>query len=238
MKLALMQPYFFPYLGYYTIMKHVDIYIYLDNVQYIKNGWINRNRILKTNGGWNYITVPIHKFHTKDLINEIIIANDVDWQTKIKSQLMTYKKFAPNFKQVYDLVNELFSKNFDKIFDLNLYADKLIRKYLGIKTKVNVLSLMNLNYENPYEADEWGLNVCKAIPNVTEYWNAPGGKLFFNTLKYSTQGIKVNFIKQHFKPYFQNKNESFIESLSILDVMMFCSVEEINDMLNDFEIIC
>ena len=105
--------------------------------------------------------------------------------------------------------------------------------YLEISTPIQVLSEMNLQYDIPHSADEWGLNVCKAIPGVTEYWNAPGGKAFFSEQKYKSAGIQLCFQKMNAISYRQKQKE-FEPNLSILDLMMFNSVEAIQQMMHNF----
>lgn len=239
MKLAVMQPYFFPYIGYYSILKNVDKYIYLDNVQYIKNGWINRNRILKTNGGWDYITVPVKKHIYNAPINEIEIDSSQNWQKKILNQLVVYKKFAPYYSEVFEIVQSALQTPQKYISQLNIQSDTLIMKYLGIDTPTEIFSEMNLNCIEPKEADEWGLNISLSLGNVTEYWNAPGGKDFFNAEKYSSHGIKLNFVKNNLTPYKQKISKSnselpFEAGLSIIDVLMFNPKEKVIKMLDDF----
>lgn len=93
MKLGIMQPYFFPYLGYFSLIKHTDRFILFDTVQFIRHGWIERNRILKPNEGWQYIQVPLIKDKGRDtVIKDVKIRNTENWQQKIIAQLQHYKK--------------------------------------------------------------------------------------------------------------------------------------------------
>ena len=239
MKLDVMQPYFFPYIGYYSILKNVDKYIYLDNVQYIRHGWINRNRILKATGEFDYIIVPVKKHSRNALISEIEIDFSQNWQKKILNQLVVYKKFAPYYAEVFDIVQSVLQTRHKYISQLNIQADKFIMNYLGIDTPTEIFSEMNLNCTEPKEADEWGLNISLSLGNVTEYWNAPGGKDFFNAEKYSSRGIKLNFVKNNLTPYKQKISKSnselpFEAGLSIIDVLMFNSKERVIEMLDDF----
>lgn len=95
MKLGIMQPYFFPYLGYFSIIKHTDKYILSDEVQFSHHGWIERNRILKPVAGWQYINVPLIKANRVLPIKEVFINNSIDWKSKIMAQLHHYKKKSP-----------------------------------------------------------------------------------------------------------------------------------------------
>jgi len=236
MKLSIMQPYFLPYLGYFSLIKHTDEFILFDTVQFIRHGWIERNRILKPSNGWQYIMVPLKKHSRETLIKDIEINNDQQWKEKILAQLQHYKKQAPYFSNVIDILNEIFSKEYATIVDLNLASLKTVCNYLGINTPIQVFSLMNIDIEPANAPDEWALNICKALGNVDEYWNPPGGQSFFDRKKYENAGINLKFHSAILTDYDQKRNV-FEPGLSILDVMMFNSVEEINKMLDNYELI-
>jgi len=236
MKLAIMQPYFLPYLGYFSLIKHTDEFILFDTVQFIRHGWIERNRILKPSNGWQYIMVPLKKHSRETLIKDIEINNDQQWKEKILAQLQHYKKQAPYFSNVIDILNEIFSKEYATIVDLNLASLKTVCNYLGINTPIQVFSLMNIDIEPANAPDEWALNICKALGNVDEYWNPPGGQSFFNKKKYENADINLKFHSAILTDYDQKRNV-FEPGLSIIDVMMFNSVEEINKMLDNYELI-
>ena len=92
MKIGIMQPYFFPYLGYISLIKHTDEFLLFDPVQFIRHGWIERNRILKPGAGWQYISVPLKKHEQTALIQDVQIDNSQNWREKILAQLGHYKK--------------------------------------------------------------------------------------------------------------------------------------------------
>ena len=181
-KLGIMQPYFFPYIGYFSLIKNVDSFILLDEVQFIRHGWIERNRILKPQEGWQYINIPLKKHSQKTLIKDIEIHYSLQWKKKFFAQLMHYK-WAPYYREVVKLLEEIFDADFHSIVDINCYSLKHICQYIGIYTPITVFSNMNLCIKKVNAPDEWALNICKAIPEVTEYWNPPGGKSFFD-IKY------------------------------------------------------
>ena len=236
MKLAIMQPYFLPYLGYFSLIKHTDEFILFDTVQFIRHGWIERNRILKPSNGWQYIMVPLKKHSRETIIKDIEINNDQQWKEKILAQLQHYKKQAPYFSNVIDILNEIFSKEYATIVDLNLASLKTVCNYLGINTPIQVFSLMNIDIEPANAPDEWALNICKALGNVDEYWNPPGGQSFFDRKKYENAGINLKFHSAILTDYDQKRNV-FEPGLSIIDVMMFNSIEEINKMLDNYELL-
>ena len=236
MKLGIMQPYFFPYIGYFSLIKHTDEFILLDTVQFIRHGWIERNRILKPSDGWQYIMVPLKKHSRETLIKNIEINNEQQWKEKILAQLQHYKKQAPYFSNVIDILNEIFSKEYATIVDLNLASLKTVCYYLGINTSFQVFYLMNIDIEPANAPDEWALNICKALGNIDEYWNLSGGQSFFDRKKYENAGINLKFHSAILTDYDQKRNV-FEPGLSILDVMMFNSIEEINKMLDNYELI-
>ena len=236
MKVGIMQPYFFPYLGYISLIKHTDRFILFDTVQFIRHGWIERNRVLKQNDGWLYIQVPLIKTGRDTLIKDIQINNEENWKNKILSQLQIYKKIAPNYLNVIKLINEVFEDEYIDIVHLNKKALESICNYLSINREIEIFSEMEVKIEPANEPDDWALNICKALGNVDEYWNPPGGISFFDKSKYEKTGIGLKFQKMELLPYDQ-KRVSFEAGLSIIDVMMFNSVEEINLMLDNYSLV-
>lgn len=234
MILGIMQPYFFPYIGYISLIKHVDKFILLDDVQFIRHGWIERNRILKPMDGWQYFRVPL-KYHSRETkIKEILIDNEQNWKKKIIAQLQHYKKSSPFFPEVIGLLDELFDQNYFDITGLNEAALNKVCKYLNIETPINTFSKLSLQIEPVNSPDDWALNICKAL-NADEYWNPPGGKDLFNKSKYDANQIRLYFQQTRLQEYDQ-KRVKFEPGLSILDVMMFNSPDVINQMLDDYEI--
>lgn len=235
MKLGIMQPYFFPYLGYYCLIKHTDDFILFDTVQFIRHGWIERNRILKQNEGWLYIQVPLIKAPQQTLIKDMQINNNLPWKNKILSQLQVYKKKAPFYYTVLKLINQIFENEYHDIVLLNKDILKITCDYLGFNRDFKIFSQMGLNIETVREPDEWALNICKAIDGVEEYWNPPGGQLFFDKSKYEENNITLKFQSIELVSYDQ-KQTQFEPGLSIIDVVMFNSVEDINKMLENYTI--
>lgn len=231
-KLGIMQPYFMPYLGYFSLIKHTDQFILLDEVQFIRHGWIERNRILKQTGGWQYIAVPLESHTQKTKIRDILINNQNAWKKRILDQLGHYKG-APYFFKVKTLLQEIFSQEYEDIAHLNLKCLIEVCEYLQIETPISLFSEMNVTIEDVTSADEWALAICKKIEGVTEYWNPPGGKSFFDVDKYKKSNIDIKFQQIELSSYKQ-KQEEFIPGLSILDVIMFNSKWEINEMLDRY----
>tara|TARA_R110000787_G_scaffold136193_1_gene248660 strand:- start:2503 stop:3213 length:711 start_codon:yes stop_codon:yes gene_type:complete len=235
MKLGIMQPYFFPYLGYFSLIQNCDEFILFDTPQFIRHGWIERNKILKPNGEPLYIKVPLLKHSRETAINDLKIRNTENWKEKILAQLIPYKKKAKNYFNVINLINEIFEFETDSIVSLNNIALQKTCSYLEISTPIKIWSKMNIEIGKVNAPDEWALHICKAM-NATSYYNPEGGIDFFDKNKYLQANIDLKFLKMDIIPYEQFENE-FIPFLSILDILMFNDKKEINMMLDSFKFI-
>ena len=235
MKLAIMQPYFFPYLGYYALIKNIDKWIVLDEVQFIRHGWIERNRILKPIMGWQYISVPLEKHSRETLIKHIKIRNSEDWKDRILRQLEQYKKIAPYYSEVVEFLKKIFESNFQSITKLNAHLLSETCKHIGLNFNYQIFSEMKLDIDEINAPGDWALNISKAM-NASEYLNPSGGIEIFNPEAYKTANIKLTFLKISLVKYKQGERP-FEPGLSIIDVMMFNSKGEITEMLNQYELI-
>jgi hypothetical protein len=235
MKLAIMQPYFFPNLGYFSLIANCDEFIIFDTPQYMRKGWVERNRIIKAGGGSVYIKVPLIKSALNTPINNMVIDNSQLWKDKIIAQLGVYNKKAPNYYQIMKLVSVCLEGEFENIADLNEKVLRTLCNYLNITTKITVYSKLNLEIKTPKAADEWALNICNTL-SADSYINAQGGQHFFNSKKYHDCDIDLGFIKNNLGKYTQLGGE-FEPNLSIIDALMFNSVPQTNNLILDVEII-
>lgn len=242
MKIGIMQPYFFPYIGYFSLIKHTNRFILFDTVQFIKHGWIDRNRILKQQNGrvsdyqWQYISVPLIKYSRNTKIIDIKIKDSINWRKRIFNQLEHYKNKAPFYNETIKVVKKALDIQTNSIVKLNENILKVICEYLNIELRIDIFSEMNLEIDKANAPDEWALNICKAIGGVSEYWNPEGGIGFFDKNKYIIEGIGIKFLKVKITSYPQ-KREHFEDGLSIIDVMMFNTPEQINKMLDEYIIL-
>lgn len=230
-----MQPYFFPYLGYYSLIKQTDLFIVIDLVQFIRQGWIERNRILKPDGDWTYISVPLEKHSQKCRINEVRIRSNEDWQGKIFRQIEHYKKKAYYYDRVIEVLHDSFKGNFDSITLLNTQILKNTCNYLGVKFNYNILSQMNLELGEIKTSTDWPLNISKVL-GAKEYYNPPRGIELYEQKVFSNAGIDLKFIKNSLTEYDQG-SQTFVSGMSIIDVMMFNSPESIRQMLDQYELL-
>jgi len=204
-----------------------------DSVQFIRHGWIERNRILKPSCGWQYITVPLKKHGRKTKIDEIEINNNSDWKQKIFKQLEHYRKRSPFYIETIEVLKEAFNIETDSIVKLNEHIIKKICDYINVDINMDIFSEMKLPIEKSNEPDDWALNICKALGNVEEYWNPEGGLKFFDRTKYENEGFDIKFLRINLAEYPQRRPE-FEPGLSIVDVMMFNEPRQINKMLDDY----
>lgn len=232
MKLGIMQPYFFPYIGYWQLMNYVDKYVIYDDVSFIKGGWINRNRIL-SNGQPVYFNLNIIGASSNKLINEVKVnTNEKVIEKSLKTIKGTYQK-APYFDQVYPLIESILK---NKEENLPLFIKKsfeIIANYLDISTEFIISS--DLSKNNSLKGQDKVMDICNILKAKT-YVNAIGGQKLYSFNEFKENGIYLNFLKTNNIEYVQFNNE-FVANLSIIDVLMFNSKEEAKRFLNDFELI-
>jgi len=225
MKLGIMQPYLFPYLGYFDLISYTDRWIVFDTAQYIRHGWVNRNRVLHPDKGWMYITVPVKRCSRDTAIKDINIDNSQDWQKNIIGQLAHYKKQAPYYSETIDLVRCCLSFQTSSLARLNAHALDEVCQRLGINLDWSFFSEMGLDIGRIERPGDWALRISEAM-NADEYANPPGGKDLFDERAFTDSGIKLTIRNL---PTFQYacKGREFVPDLSIVDVFMWNKPEEI-----------
>lgn len=234
MKLAIMQPYLFPYIGYWQLMNAADIFVSYDDVNYINRGWINRNNIL-LNGQAHLITLPLTGASQNKLINEIDISDAERNKRKFLQTIqMAYKK-APFFEEVYGLLESIMGNPEENIAKFNFYSFQKVATYLGMNTKLVVSS--EIVKDNSLKGDNKISSMCQLL-GATHYINPIGGIEIYHDEKFTSHNIDLSFIKTDFSriAYKQFKNE-FVQGLSIIDILMFNSVEEAKQILNHYNLI-
>ena len=227
-----MQPYFFPYIGYFQLINAFDKFIILDDVNYIKKGWINRNRIL-LNGKDYLFTIPCEKISQNKLINEVEVIKDEKAVNKFLKTINNAYSKAPYFSEVFELVEGVFK--FDKVLISELAYGSItsVLNFLGIEKNI-VFSSKNYSNSEFKKADRL-IDICK-MNNADIFINSSGGKELYDKVEFNKNGIKIYFIKNIITPYNQFEN-NFIPGLSIIDVLMFNTKDEIKEMLNQYELI-
>lgn len=237
MKLGIMQPYFFPYIGYFQLMNYVDEWMMFDQIQFIDKGWINRNRILHPNPDkvWQFITVPLAKRGQFDQINDISIAQDQLWLDTIMDKLTRYKK-APFYQATTEFV---YHSLVDSPASLSAMLEKTLiatARYLNITTPITTQSKLNMPLPEINHAGQWALEIAK-IRQADCYINPIGGSSIFRQDEFDDANIQLEFMQTRLTPYVQRIGH-FVEGLSIIDVMMWNDHDTIQHRLNnDFSIL-
>jgi hypothetical protein len=230
MKLAAMQPYFFPYLGQFDLLNRADIWIAYDPAQYIRHGWVNRNRVLHPESGWHYIVVPLQKHTHEVVINQMKIASS-DWKTEIFKRLQHYHMDAPFYRPTIHFLQDVLSTEETNLSKLNVALFRATATMLGIHTPIFVFSEMELSLSSS-GPQNLALELCRAV-GATEYINPPGGVHLYSPEEFAKYGILLTI--QSFSPMVYSCGRfEFIPSLSIIDVMMWNSSEEIKYYLDTF----
>jgi len=229
MKVGIMQPYFLPYIGYFQLIKAVDVFVLYDDVNFIKGGWINRNFIL-INGEKHLFTIKLSKASPNKLINEIEIKDT--FEDFLKTIKINYRK-APHYEDVLTLIEKIITfKNHNlSVFIINSIKEILL--YLDIHTTVLVSSGLQKNHL--VKGKDKVIDICKNL-GAKVYLNALGGKELYNKDDFLLHEIDLGFVKPEIIPYKQH-SYNFVPCLSILDILMFNSVKETNSLLSKFQII-
>lgn len=227
MKLGIMQPYPFPYIGYFELIARVDRWIAFDVVQYNRHSWMNRNRILHPAHGWQYFTIPVRKAAHGTRLTAVSVADRDEAERRILAQLDHYRRRAPYHGVVTDIVRDTFSRTrSDGLVALSLASLAAVTERLGIPFAAERCSALELALDDVEHAGQWALRIASAL-GASEYLNPPGGRELFRDDEWRAAGIRLSFTRMNQLRY-DCKPYAFHENLSILDVLMWCSLGEIN----------
>ena len=215
MRLAIMQPYFFPYLGYWQLLNTADRFVIFDDVNYIKRGWINRNRIL-VNGEPKYITVPLNQSSQNKRICDLTLLSSTDWRKKlVRSIEYSYRK-APCFPEIFPIIEKIICH---KALNLSEYlANQLVTlaELLRIDTEFVMSSRCYQN--DSLTGPERILDICRR-ENATTYINPEGGYELYDTAAFESEDIDLRFLVMRPVAYKQ-RSTGFVPFLSIIDALM------------------
>ncbi len=232
-KVGVMQPYLFPYIGYFQLIHSVDEFVIYDDVQWMKGGWINRNRILGSEGP-EYITLPMKKDSYKKNINEREFSHAIkDAKKDILDRIKGSYEGAPYYESTYGFIERCFM-NTDNI--ASAFVSKTLKeccRHLGMNVKF--IESSNLDIKSGLNAQERIIYINKLL-KADQYNNAIGGIELYDKGSFKDSSIKLYFVKSNIRRYNQHRDE-FHPGLSIIDVMMFNSPSEIRQMLGEYELI-
>lgn len=224
-----MQPYFFPYIGYWQLLNAVDTYVVYDDVNFIKGGWINRNRIL-AQGNPQYINVILDNPSSNKKINEIRIKNDrFCYDKTLKTLDLNYRK-APYYGPVRAFLEPVLRYQTDNLAEYLFHSIQEVCSYLGISTQLILSSSLDKN--NDLRGQEKVLDICTRL-GASDYYNAIGGKELYDAESFLSRGIRLHFLKTDDVVY-EQVNSGFVSNLSIIDVMMCNGKESIKLLLRKY----
>jgi hypothetical protein len=230
MTLAIMQPYIFPYIGYFQLMNRADEFVIYDNIEFTKKGWINRNRIL-VNGKDEYISFPLKKASDFLQIKERCLADNWNHERrKLLNKIAESYRKSPNFETIFPLVEKIVLFGENNLFGFIQNSLIVIKAYLGIKSFLTISS--SIPIDHTLKAENKVIEICKAR-KATTYINPIGGIKLYSKDIFKKEGIDLQFLRSADISYAQFQHE-FVPSLSIIDVMMFNSKERLNGFLNEY----
>lgn len=228
---AVMQPYLFPYLGYYQLVQASDVFVFYDDVNYIKGGYINRNNIL-SNGQVQRFTVPINQASSFKKINELSFSHNV--RKQLASIEQSYGK-APYFHDVYPIVKAVLNSENRNVAHICRKSVEAVFSYLGIEKETYLSS--QLEYNREQSAAERLISISELL-DCRNYINSPGGKILYCKEFFSERNIKLSFIEMEDVEYFQSgPTKEFVPYLSIIDIMMHCDKSLTKKLLNKFSLV-
>jgi hypothetical protein len=232
MKLAIMQPYYFPYIGYWQLIHAVDRFAIYDDVNYIKGGWVNRNRIL-INGEPIYVMASLHQASPNKLICDTGLQPSAVWRNKLVRMVETTYRKSPYFAEVFPVVEQLIRHETDKLSDYLAYQLQALAAFIGINTEFIVTSRC---YENNHLSGQARiLDIC-AQEGAATYINPQGGQALYDHVAFAQSGVDLKFLIPSTIEYKQF-GSIHVPWLSIIDVMMFNSQSQLRTLLNKYELV-
>ncbi len=232
MKVAIMQPYFLPYIGYFQIINAVDQFVVYDNIEYTKKSWIHRNRLL-LNGKDTMFSVPLKK--DSDYLNVVQrkLADNYDYKVgKILRKIEASYRKTPFYRDIMPLVQTCFQRNSDNLFEFIYASLKEIIGFLEIQTRVVVSSTLDIDHT--LKAQNKVLAICKNL-HADMYINPPGGRALYAPDAFKQEGIELRFLNPRPIEYKQF-DQPFIPFLSIIDVLMFNSKDQVRQYLEHYDL--
>ncbi|KPW76224.1 Uncharacterized protein ALO76_04532 [Pseudomonas syringae pv. coriandricola] len=222
--LGIMQPYFFPYIGYFQLIAAVQRGLVFDIVKYKRKSWMNRNRILDGKGGWQYINVPVCASEGT-LIKDATLIDPAAAHQKIRQQLEHYRSNAPYFRETLALVDLTFGTPVTHLSELNTRALKGVCDYLGMSFNWENCSALKLELPPIEHAGQWALEISTRM-EARQYINAAGGREIFVPDEWQERGVELRFLEPASFSY-STAPYPFIDNLSILDVLMWNAPETV-----------
>lgn len=224
-RIAIMQPYVFPYIGYFQLIAATDRFVILDDVAYIKRGWINRNRIL-VNGAPHFFSVPLHKASQNRKICDTQISSVAWKEDLLKTLRLTYSR-SPHFASTFAFIADIVSAEYKTIADLAYQSIEAVCRYVGVTT--DFVRSTSIYQNGDLKGAERIVDICRQ-EGAAVYLNLPGGVDLYSPDKFSQYGIDLRFLTLPQVKYEQFR-EPFVSNLSIIDILMFNSAEKTRELI-------
>jgi hypothetical protein len=232
MKVAVMQPYFMAYIGYYQLIQSVDTFITYDNIKYTKKSWFNRNRILM-NGKDKLFTIPLKSDSHYLPVNERYVADSYSKERhKIIQWIKSSYKKAPFYQENIQFIEGLFNQNNRNLFEFIYFSINQVCNLLQIET--NIIKSSKVEIDHLLKGEDKIIAICNSL-NADMYVNAIGGKELYSKDRFKQNNIDLKFIRTRKIEYKQFSYE-FMPWLSIIDVLMFNGVERTKNMLYEYDL--
>ncbi len=221
MIVSIHQPQYLPWLGYFDKIVRSDAFVFLDNVQFKKNEWQNRNKI-KTSDGWQWLSVPvIHRFTQK--ISEVEINNTVQWSRKHLNALVTHYSRAPFFKDYIDFFERTYAQEWKYLADINVHMVKYLAEALGLTKKKLVLAS---ELETREGSTERLIDICQKMGGDV-YLSGKDGAKYMDVELFKQEGIQVVF-QNYVHPRYDQLYGDFEPFLSVIDLLFNCGPESLS----------
>tara|TARA_B100001167_G_scaffold176774_1_gene130768 strand:- start:187 stop:888 length:702 start_codon:yes stop_codon:yes gene_type:complete len=210
--IAIHQPEYLPWLGFFKKMMNSELFVLLDDVQFEKKSWQNRNRI-RTKNGTVFLSVPIHA-HLDSKLNDVKIDNTKNWADKHKKSILFNYTNTPYFDEYSNAIELIFEKKFEFLIELNYEIIKFVMKELEIKSKIIFSSKLKI----PQKGSDKVLNICKAVDADYYITGTAWAKKYLKIEDFKKSNISVEFQElQH--PIYKQIHKEFIPKMSIIDLL-------------------
>jgi hypothetical protein len=233
MAVAIMQPYFFPYLGYFQLVQAVEHFVLYDDVMFIKKGWINRNRIWMQGQDFMF-TIPLEKQSQNKTIRESTVAWNADFPSKFLVQLRSAYKKAPHLDAVMNLIEGVLAEKPISLADLAGNSIQASWNYLGLPKKFYFSSELSVSSE--LGRAERLMEITKSF-GESVYINAANGQALYDKPSFALQGVDLQFIQGDLPAYPQGNSPDFLAGLSMIDVFMWNDIPQIREMLTRYTLV-
>lgn len=233
MILAVEQPYFLPYIGYWQLLNVVDVFVILDDVNFIKRGFINRNNILINNKPYRF-SIPIKEVSQNKMIKDTKLCfNERDRKSFLSQIKYAYGK-APQFKEVYSMIGDIVNNPDEDLTRFIQYSLRTVAQYIGISTQI--VRSSDINKNNTLTGQDRVIEICKKLGGDM-YINPTGGRHLYDKNAFNKESIDLVFLDtRHEKIIYRQFDNIFVSMLSIIDIMMFNTVEKIQKFLKEYDL--